>query len=225
MSSFRLNPQKLQDIAQISSVKGEAYQSLEAKIQDLGNLINPNTLYEVIGEIFGPNFGAPLFRFLIGLASYSSVYEDENFKVIMEDLTDELKLDTAWYEQNGASWEGVKKHLENILYLPAISLVAKTIDISSHYGDVVSDISITTDMRPVFDNKRNEMVGSILTNTLFIEITDTNGLKKEVCTIHLDDLMKLQKEVERAIQKIDVMKGSLHKITGGNYYIPGESQE
>ena len=106
----------------------------------------------------------------------------------------------------------------------AISLKAKRL--SYLYERVVADSEIITDARPIFDTKRESVLEYVISHCLVITYHDENSVSGQMLnqpSIHfaldMDDLLKLRKEIERAILKARTLEkdlGNKAKVLGGH---------
>jgi len=91
---------------------------------------------------------------------------------------------------------------------------------------VVTDSEIITDARPIFDTKRESVLEYVISHCLVITYHGDNSVSGQMHnqpSIHfaldMDDILKLRKEIERAILKARTLEkdlGDKAKVLGGH---------
>lgn len=223
MTTFRFNHKRLADLSVLCAVTEDDLDKIAAAVNELEHNVNPRILLATLKAHSNEDIAQIIMQLVMNIASYSRAYE-ENLDALVEQFKADLTQEEGWFDEHSADCQKVFIFLKNIVNSHSVNLVAKTLDISSNYGSLATDIAITTDMRPVFNTRHDGMVGSIIVSTLYMELFEGGEATKKTVTLHLDDLKKLQSEVNRAIDKIEVVKKSMSPVLKDNFYVPGEEQ-
>jgi hypothetical protein len=143
-------------------------------------------------------------RLLIGLA----IIARENFTAQSEFLSalDEAVKSLEWTD-DAPRWEEVRDALAAVLYARDLVLAAKAIDLIFDFEKYCLNSRIITDIRPVFDDERNKIVGGIIMHTLRIEYRGDDGRRRSM-SIELDnrDIERLAHSCADASQKMEAAK-------------------
>jgi len=113
---------------------------------------------------------------------------------------------TNWSDDARKEWTSVSKILGEILSAERINVLAKTIDLSHSFDRLLDSVRVLTDIRPVFDEPRANIIGAVITQTLRLGYTADSG--DESLSIALDGNMvkTLRDECNRAIAKAQEAK-------------------
>jgi len=120
------------------------------------------------------------------------------------------------------SWHECRPVIERMLASPIVSLYAKARDLAFDFERLYARARILTDIRPVYDDDKNIIIGADITQTLrldyFTSEADTNTI-----TIALDtlDLKQLKTFCEDALKKANVAR-RLIESSGLEVVLPGE---
>ncbi|MGR3792355.1 hypothetical protein [Vannielia sp. SX4] len=115
--------------------------------------------------------------------------------------------------------------LIQLLQCPSIKLPAKALQLSTDYEKVFESGNVVTDVRPVFDDDREAMMGAIIGQVLRIHyLTDgSQGRPQEISlALDLDDIEKLIAELEKSRTKAESAKQQLSSISGSEIFVVGE---
>ncbi len=125
-----------------------------------------------------------------------------------------------WDDAQRTKWQECRSALEQLLSTESIALAAKAADLSF---DVDVGARIITDIRPVFDPRRDKIVGSTIRQTLRLEYMSLEGTISNM-SIGLDaeDIDRLKKACEEATHKVAVARSTLTKSGLTEIIVPGE---
>lgn len=106
-----------------------------------------------------------------------------------------------------------------------IKEASKALFISYEFVHNIIDSSVIVDTRPVFNDKKTEIVGSIIVPFLNIEFFDeTKDVHAISIVLDEGDILKLVKNLEDAVKKISVLKEFYQGALGGQTFIVGEER-
>jgi len=91
-----------------------------------------------------------------------------------------------WSADEKTHWAEVREAVAFVLSSRDLTLSAKALDLIFDFEKFCLNSRIITDIRPVFDDERNRIVGGIVMHTLRIEYRADDGRHKTI-SIELDD--------------------------------------
>ena len=166
---------------------------------------------------------AAILRVLIGLATV--VRRSAASAVDLLDGVRQGLVNANWTEPQLKSWHECRPIIKKMLSNASILLSAKALDLSYDFTTIYTASRILTDVRPVFDDERNTIVGAIVTQTLRIEYASDDGDKSVAIALDSRDIEQLKKACEEALRKgvcaRELIEDKLHVDT----IIPGEGPQ
>jgi hypothetical protein len=122
-------------------------------------------------------------------------------------------------------WHECRPIFEKILSAPSISLYAKARDLAFDFERLYARARILTDIRPVYDDDRDDIVGANVTQTLRLDFhTSEEGTKSLTFALDIPDIEQLKKCCEDALRKAEVARRLIEK-NGLEATLPGERQQ
>jgi hypothetical protein len=221
--SVRLDKSQIDDLIAMCDLGAAGLNKIADRLEQMKPTIKRNALNREITEAAGGGPGATAaVRALPGLAAAIRKYN-----LSANDLLDSIQsgligqaLDTTL-----RNWHECRPVITRILLSPPVVLYAKARDLAFDFERVYARARILTDIRPVYDDSRNVIIGANITQTLRIDYFQPESDTKTV-TIALDmlDVDQLKKCCEDALQKADVAKQLLEQ-SGLDVALPGERQQ
>jgi hypothetical protein len=122
-------------------------------------------------------------------------------------------------------WHECRPIIERMLSTKVVSLYAKARDLAFDFERLYARARILTDIRPVYDDDRNTIIGGDITQTLRLDYFVAEGETKSI-TVALDilDLEQLKKCCGDALQKAEVARKLLDN-SGLEVVLPGERSQ
>ncbi len=140
--------------------------------------------------------------------------------VSLEDFSE-----STWSKDDRKNWKSASASVIDALDARhPLSVFQKSMRLMYEYEHALIDISIVTDVRPVFDEEAKEMLRGIVANVLAIDYTEGNGSKRLFVAMDSRDIEKLRKQCERAEKKIELLRRTLANLTVPTL-MPGEVDE
>ncbi len=103
--------------------------------------------------------------------------------------------------------------------------MAKALDLSYEYANLLRTGRIITDLRPVFTLDATGVVGAVISHKLFIRYDNVEGMKTFTMTLDEEDVKTLKKECERALLKTETISSQLGKGLPIRTIIPGRADD
>lgn len=126
-----------------------------------------------------------------------------------------------WSDNDVQAWRARAPLLQQLLSLDAVRIVAKALDLSYEYANLLRIGRIITDVRPVFTLDAKAIDAAVISHKLFIRYDNIEGLKTFTMTLDEEDLKTLRSECDRALQKAETLATQLTTGTPVRTIIPG----
>jgi hypothetical protein len=221
MPTLRMPPAQANDIAKVCSIGNDKLSRIAAGVAKMARTIDRDKIRSELAKL-GPDIAEPLDRVIFGLAIAARRRFDT-----MSTILDNVVPPTTWDDARRARWEkdlqACRPALEQLLSAESIILAAKAIDLSFDVERFCVASRIITDIRPVFDAERSEIIGSTIRHTLRLEYTGIDGTVTSVSVgLDADDIAHLKDACEEATLKVEAAKRLLEKSGVNDVIIPGE---
>jgi hypothetical protein len=180
---------------------------------DDSSMIKPAKLRQMIADQTDQGTARIVARFLIGLAtlrrrSFSSASE------LLDGLSEGLAA-VAWDTDRLDAWRKCRPAFEKLLESKVVALTAKAVDLTFDFSEFCIGARILTDVRPIFDDLREKIVGAAITQTLRLEYAGRNGDYNTISvSLDLDDIRRLRDSCGEALRKADVAKRMVEEKWG-----------
>lgn len=218
---FRLTPANREDLALTCVIGESALARVSNKIETEKFTIRRSRIEQAIQEEIGSENGIILGRVLFGIAGTfrrSAVSADDALEGISQSING-----SAEHDERFKNWNEIRAAIKRLLETRSIKLAAKALDISYDFERVFLTGRLLTSIRPVFDDQREDIVGSTIVQTLRLEYVGSNGDQSTVSiSMDIDDIGKLKEECERAILKANSAQKKIEQDCAIDAIIPGE---
>ena len=101
------------------------------------------------------------------------------------------------------------KKLTLLLSLSSLERVSKIEQLKADHQSIFYDAKILTDLRPLFDQPKEQPIGAIVTHTLKIICHDAGEHKELYFSLDAEDILTLKKIAERAADKMSSLQALL----------------
>lgn len=183
--------------------------------------IRRSRVEQIVGSQLAPEDAGALNRFLFGIAG---AFRHRNLTA--EEALDGLERALSRQGNGDPDLEEFRARrpiLTKLLQSKSVVFAAKALDISYDFERVYVAGRVLTSIRPVFDDQREEMLGTTIVQTLRIEYVSIGGDQSSLSiALDLEDVTALQKECARAIQKAKSARDKTERDCDVNAIIPGE---
>lgn len=219
--TIRLSDSQVEDVAVVCGVGADGLIRLQQEIDRDGGTVRPAKIVEIIKRQVGSDkaqsFRRVLFSFVtIGRRGFIPVSD------VLIGVGDALSK--KWDNGQLQKWRDCQTGLLGLLSSKSLSLATKARDLSFDFEKVCLAARILTDIRPVFDDERNKIVGAEITQTLRIEYSSPEGDHENI-SMALDarDIERLKTSCEQAIRKADAARALVSDKV--ETIMPGEGTE
>jgi hypothetical protein len=200
--AFRLNlpRQGLEDMTRIKNLGRERLQNLAARLAGATDVVSPADLRAKLNDV-PPDTAESLLRQTLSLWRLSQ-QQGVTPNEVLDAITASLKSPhSSWTESDHKQWPEIAEILANILKLESLHVVAKTLDLESEQPFIFKSARVITDMRPIFDDARKVIRGSLILQTLRLEYVSSDGEHDLYIGLDDADLRTIIQECTTAIDK------------------------
>lgn len=210
-SQIRLHPGQLADIRAILNIGVEG---LSKVIEDLRVMtplpLRPDELAKRISSVIedDPKVAQSLLRQAMGL---SGLVRQGGMPIqqALETMGDALEQEPDWESDDHDRWRSLQEPLQRLFELPAIRTVTSAIDLSYEYANLLRQVRILTDVRPIFSESGEEIMGAVVSQTLRLRFDSTDGEHGLSIAVDETDIRALQAQCDRALKKAETAKSKL----------------
>ena len=101
-------------------------------------------------------------------------------------------------------------------------MVVKSMELSYDYANLIRDIRIVTDLRPLFDEQGGNVEAGVVSHTLRVNYSSEDGRHELSLALDLQDIEKLKKQCDRAILKAITVRDAFRSAIEKPCMISGE---
>ena len=162
---------------------------------------------------------------LRGLMVRHALTEDQVISAI--DASIDTSAPSAWASRYSEKWKAA--HEQIVLALKSIpaesplSLYQKIKELTYSHQHVLTDITLVTDLRPVFNHDADQVRAVVLTHVLTISYQDGTNLRRIEFATDAADVLKLQRITERAQKKIAAIRKATDNQNAFQLIVAGQA--
>jgi hypothetical protein len=136
---------------------------------------------------------------------------------VLDRLTETLQarsheLEPRWDPVDFEHWSTLRGPLMALLTAEPLLTVGKAIDLEFAHANILYDVQVVTDVRPVFDSKGDTPLAAVISHTLCLRYRDDRKAERLVLALDHDDLGELIKACQRAMEKEKSLKFMLSPL-------------
>lgn len=225
MGFLKIKPAQAEALQAIAKMSPERFSKLADLLwgQDSPS-IKATQLLEVVRNFSGDeDFSDAFCTQLISLAMFRRVE-----KIEPEELFDSLfgGMENAGFSEETRDWyTKIRPDFVRLLNCDSVRFPAKALHLSTDHEQLFVSANVVTDVRPVFDGDRSELVGAVVVQTLrahYLAAGGEQGKQQVSLALDIDDIQKLIDELEKALLKAQTAKNEFGKKTGKDIFVVGE---
>jgi hypothetical protein len=208
---IRLTKTQVSDLKAIVELGSDALNRLAEQIESASPTpFSPPELNRVVAEAISdkPDSVDPVMRQVLSFASLR-----RRLRLEVDDILSGLKVALR---DSGADiateWEGIERAFRRLLTSSRIATIAKALDLSYDYENLVQAARIVTDVRPVFDDELRQIDGAVVSFTLRLKYVSLEGDNGISLAMDKGDVESLLRECQRALQKAELTSETLAKL-------------
>lgn len=172
---------------------------LERLSQETQKVLKLSDLRQSIAEVLDGETARILSQFLFSLATIrwqGNLPANELF----QDLTSQIES-LEWSDEEIQNWQDSVDSLVALLSLECVFTSAKAHRLSFDYSNLLLAARVITDIRPIFDEQHDNIIGSIISHVLRIEYGSDDGHHSISLALDGSDVEQLQRACSEAIVK------------------------
>jgi hypothetical protein len=206
-AQINVPPSQQPAIKELAKLSSEAYSTLNQYLAQGAPLVEPNILLEQTSKTTAPHtkLGGQIAAAIIGLRGFVDSADMSVADVVAGVATDAHAKN---YVDDQLA-EVLKQRLAELLETHSVMVSAKAYALMFSSDAIFNDVRIVSDVRPIFTGDQMMFSGSLIVHLLAVQVAEGKDLYVSMTTA---DLRKLQKTVERALEKDKRIRDTL---TGG----------
>lgn len=207
------------DAKAIADLPGEIFSSVVQQLSNCSKFMPSENLEAFFKEIIPDDpVASALKRLVWNMHEYLASY----FGGESSDLFEEVK-DALLESDDGFDKPLFEARLKELIEAGAcVARQLKAQRLATATSQTFHSMTIVSDMRPVFDRSKTTVDGVVTVNTLTILVYQDGFPKHYDYVVSLDDLKKIKKSAEEAIQKNEVITTLCDRLSLEVVHVEGE---
>lgn len=210
MAKYKIPEQFISGFKELSSLKKDLTYKISDILKKLDIGDGPETLVKKLSDIKRLS-KSDLSLISFTIFSLISLVQKENIDHLVDDLTQAYSLQNK--EAQNDEIINLKNNLITILNsIDKINLTLKARKLQSEYDKIFTDCRVISDIRLIFSDKLDESPKqAVIIHNLKVEYEQDEEIKESFFALDLDDLKKLKEQIERAIEKENIIKNKINR--------------
>lgn len=214
---LRIPPRALSDLNVIRDLNPEDLQQARAELSPDERILTGSQCRAILNKLLGEDAAERLLRQLITLQPTVHMPPYSDAKAVTDAVTtalDALSGSSRWDDDQMGQWRKIEAEFRQLLEVPSIRYLAKSIDLQFDREHLLSDVRIITDIRPVFDDrtKPDGIRAAAVIHTLRIRFSSQGGTEEFHIAIDPEDIERLRSGCDRALAKEHVLRTSAEQF-------------
>lgn len=223
LKSLKIRSEQREDIENLLSQSDQALREILSAFEERqAPIISASVMRDLVKPyVLGSGTEHSIARQLITLAMYGQ-QAAVNSREVFQRLLNGVKKNPEFNKETSSRLSEIQDIFIRLLDTDSVRLSAKALFLSFNYSTILSETSITTDIRPVFDDSRDEIIGSIVTQTLLIKFSDGDDNRSISLALDSHDVDRLTEQLHAAKAKAIASKQMMDEKVGVGTFITGE---
>lgn len=206
MSKISINESRRKDLDEIYNLGPKLHESISTSIINAQNVcFNIKDLTEFFADVAGEMVATKIALNFVSFRRYA-----DNDEVSDNDLISYIRdslQSSGWGDDRLETSNSFFSMLRTALSSELIRVATKSSYLFYQHAWHLHELSIITDLRPVFAPTRDSVKGMIVKNTLILTYSDGNEAEKKIeIAVGQDDLETIAKQAKSAISKSDILQ-------------------
>jgi len=206
---LRLQPGQLSDLAVIRDTTPELLFDIANRFEAATPPpMRPKELHREIANVLGDK-PEQVGKILRPLLSLQAIIRQRNLTAdeVVEAVGYAFEnAETPWEAEQIKKWKSVEPAFKKLLMSPVLHLVSTALDLMYEYANLLQNLRIVTDIRPVFSTDASRIEGSVVSHTLRLRYDSTEGDHSLSIAMDEGDTRELERQCKRAITKAQTAK-------------------
>ena len=201
LPSVKLSETQYNQIARLLDTPDDELQRLHAHAETLPqSILTALELKENLEPVLPRAKAGHLARLLISLASYCRYHNVSSIEAV--GAFDRGLRFADWSSIQRQLWtEKLRPVVARLLEVEGVHIIAKAMDLAFDYANLLSSAKIISDIRPVFDDKKGEIIGAIVSQVLRLEYQSAKGRDSISIALDKSDVENLRDVCEQGLNK------------------------
>jgi hypothetical protein len=206
--SLRLNSlseSNAQDLEHLCAISDDVFGKILATLSEVDEVpLRTVDLSRLTKSFMSADQHEAFMRQIIAMGKLQREYEYPSTEImsgLAEVIRGSSRVD-GWKKE----WPRVAEHLRSLLDTNAIQGVIKATDLALDHQRLLLNSRLITDVRPVFNDERDVLIGAVVHNVLRIRFLEDHSTRNLTFLLDEDDIRKLHAACERALKKTEQMK-------------------
>ena len=222
VAPLRIRPRQAADLSVVSRIDRKKLDAVLSKLNELEPAVFiASELRSFISECLSSEEHAlPLARQLLSLATYCRSSNEEP-----KDAVERLLAGIKDYNlENGekTNLKALAPVLTKLLEDESVKLSAKALHLGFDYANIYRSGNFITDIRPVFDDSRDRIVGAVISHTLRIHFMSAGEERDLSVALDNDDILALRDACDESLKKAEGAKSLVTDSMDLKAFIVGE---
>ena len=212
---IQINRSQVADLKKIIELGPEALNEVVDSIEKCDPApFTPAELQTAIREVIKDSSSVvdSILRQMLPLASLKRRKKLESVAIV-EAIRDGLKAATPKIDDTVlAKWGELEPAFVRLLSSRRVETIAKTLNLSYDYANLLQTTRIVTDIRPIFDNEVTSIDGAVVSFTLRLSYDNNEGNHGLSLAMNQTDVKALRDQCDRALKKGALAQETIAKL-------------
>jgi len=211
---LRLSETQLSDLKLIAELSESQLRSVLAGLSELTSIpMSQEEVRQVFSQAI-PNRTSlvdSLVRQVLALAGLqyrSDIPHDELLLALRSSLDSKLPPESM------DAWNRIEPVFGELLRSQSIRTVVKSLELTYDYANLIQSTNVVTDIRPIFDDEAEEVIGSVVSFTLRLSYQNGNNVQSLSFAFDAEDVKRLRDQCIRALRKAETARHHFSEVKG-----------
>lgn len=227
LPQLKLQPYQLSDLAMIRGLSSAEITNIASHLEKLSPLpLKPEILLkEFLKVLVGKEAVAnAILRQSLSLCGVMRQMEIP-IEDVLKGVHQGIVANGDWNEVEIEKWRTLEPSLQTLFSLPTVQRVAKTLDLSYEYANLLRRARIVTDIRPIFDKEAKQIEGAVISHTLRLRFDSVDGDHGLSIAMDENDIKSLLEKCQRALAKSQTARELMANRAGVATIVSGEDTD
>jgi hypothetical protein len=202
---LRLHPSQVADLAEIRDTPLQTLTAITERLRIADPCpMRPKELHREITQVLGAGKSEAAKRIMRPLLSLQAIMRQRHLSSDEALEAVRLALESAsppWESAQFELWQQIEGAFKQLLTTPAVRLVSIALDLMYEHENLLQNIRVITDIRPVFSDDTSHIEGSVVSHTLRLRYDSTEGDHSISIAMDETDIRELERQCKRALLK------------------------
>ncbi len=212
--ALKQNRSQIQDFDKIIDLGPDKLEALAKELDSSTGLsLQPDEILSKLSSLVDPESLKPLIRQLLSIQG-AARKSNQRPEIILDGIIRTI-VQASGPDSGQAMpdrWSPVRPAFVELLSSQIIRQTSTAIELAYDYANLLRNVRILTDIRPIFDVDAKEIEGAVISYTLRIEYESSDGIHEVSIAMDEKDINDLLKQSERAKEKTRTAEAFVQKM-------------